>query len=171
MSDMKRVAALALIMLIALALAASAETDDELLIQQIDDYFTMTRNEIIEQLGPGYEEVAAGPEGVCDGYYYEELGMVFAFYPDSDSLEMIDCYPEFKIRGVGVGSQFTEIMAALGETEIVETWLELPIYTAYMVRYRFGNSDFSFISFEKDEPVHMLFINETFEMYGEEDLS
>lgn len=141
-----------------LSSAETSETADESLIRQIDEYFTMTRKEIIEKLGSDYVIEPAGPEGACDGYYYEELGMAFAFYPDSDVLELIDCYPDFKIHGVGIGSLFPEILEALGDTEIIETWLELPIYTAFMVRYRFGNADYSFIAFEEDAPVHILWI-------------
>lgn len=121
----------------------------------------MTREEILEKLGAYFTVVPAGPEGVCDGYYYEDLGMAFAFYPDNDTLELIDCYPYFKIHGVGTGSLFSEILEALGDTEIVETWLELPIYTAFMVRYRLGNADYSFIAFEEDVPVHILWIYQT----------
>jgi len=113
--------------------------------------------------------VAAGPEGVCDGYLYEELGMAFAFYPDDEILDSIDCYPNFKIHGVGIGNDFSEIMEALGDTEIVETWLELPIYTVYMVRYRLGDSDFSFIAFEEDAPAHSLWIHQAFTTGSEDD--
>jgi hypothetical protein len=139
---------------------SSAKTADELLIKQIDEYFTMTKEEIIGKLGQDFSVVAAGPEGICDGYFYEDLGMAFAFYPDEEILDSIDCYPNFKIHGVGIGNDFSEIMEALGDTEIVETWLELPIYTVYMVRYRLGNSDFSFIAFEEDAPVYSFWIHQ-----------
>ena len=166
---MKRVIALALIMLMAFALTARAEEDNEQLIRQIDSYFAMTRDELIETLGPDYEEVAAGPEGVCDGYYYEELGLIFAYYPDDDTLEMIDCDAEFRINGVGAGSLLSEVVEALGETEIVETWVETPDYPAYMVRYLLGDSDYRFISFEKDGAVDIFYIISAVGMYEEGD--
>ena len=167
---MKRVIALALVILMAFALAARAESYDDQLIRQIDYYFTMTRDELIETLGPDYEDVAAGPEGVCDGYYYEELGLIFAFYPDDDILEMIDCAPEFKIYGVGAGSLLSEVAEALGETEIIETWVETPDHPAYMVRYILGDSDYRFISFEKDGPVDIFYIISAIYMFEEEEV-
>lgn len=143
-----------------LMLKATADVADESLVKQIDVFFTRSKAEIIEKLGSDYTVLPAGPEGVCDGYYYEDLGMSFAFYPDSDTLELIDCYPNFKIHGVGTGSLFSEILEALGDAEIVETWLELPIYTAFMVQYHLGNAEYSFIAFEKDAPVHILWISQ-----------
>lgn len=134
---------------------------DKNLITQIDEYFTMPKEKIIEQLGPDYEVVDAGPEGVCEGYFYEELGMTFAFYPDSDTLDSIDCDPNFKIHGVGIGSLFSEILEALGDAEIVETWIELPINKAFMLRYSLGNCEYSFIAFEKDAPADILWIHQT----------
>lgn len=131
------------------------------LITQIDEYFTMPKEKIIDTLGPNYEVVYAGPEGVCEGYFYEELGMTFAFYPDSDTLDSIDCDPNFKIQGVGIGSLFSEILEALGDAEIVETWIELPSNEAFMLRYSLGNCEYSFIAFEKDAPVDMLWIHQT----------
>jgi len=166
---MKRIFALALVMLMAFALAARTEMDDEQLIQQIDSYFTMTRDELIETLGPDFEEVAAGPEGVCDGYYYEELGLIFAYYPDDDTLEMIDCDEAFRINGVGAGSLLSEVVEALGESEIIETWVETPDHPAYMVRYILGNSDYRFLSFEKDGPVDIFYIISAIGMYEEGD--
>jgi len=166
---MKRVITLALVMLMAFALTARAEEVDEQLISQIDSYFAMTRYELIETLGPDYEEVAAGPEGVCDGYYYEELGLIFAYYRDDDFLEMIDCDEAFRINGVGAGSLLSEVVEALGETEIIETWVEIPDYPAYMVRYLLGDSDYRFIAFEKDEPVDFIYIISAIGMYEEGD--
>ena len=132
---------------------------DEPLIAQIDAFLSMSREEIIGQLGMGFEEVAAGPEGAMDGYFYEDLGMTFAFYPDSDAPEIIDCAPAFRIHGVGSGSSFSEIMEALGPAEIIETWMELPIYTVYMVEYRLGNCDYCFIALEEDGPADLLWIS------------
>lgn len=157
---------LAIVMVFALAACAAQGTvseeapkgPDEALIQQIDAYFTMTKDEILEQHGPDYEVLSAGPEGVCDGYCYEELGMTFAFYPDEDALEMIECDENFKICGVGVGSLFSEIIETLGENEIKETWIELPIYTAFVVEYRWGATDYNFVSFDQDGPVDSLWI-------------
>ena len=168
-NKMAVVLAILLTFFVAIGIAAEERTDgvsttgiaDEPLITQIDEYFNMTREEIIGALGSNFSVVPAGPEGVCDGYLYEDLGMAFAFYPDSEILDSIDCYPNFKIHGVGIGNRFSEIMEALGDTEIVETWLELPIYTVYMVRYRLGNSEFSFIAFEEDAPVDSLWIHQT----------
>lgn len=133
---------------------------DALLIGQIDALLSMSRDEIIEKLGPDYEEVYAGPEGAMDGYYYEDVGMAFAFYPDSATPEIINCYPDFKINGVGPGSLFSEIMEALGDAEIIETWLELPIYTVYMIEYRLGNSNYCFIALEEDGPADILWISQ-----------
>lgn len=141
-------------------LSTTAESTDELLIKQIDEFFTLSKAEIIEKLGSNYIVVPAGPEGACDGYFFEDLGMAFAFYPDSDILELIDCYPNFKIHGVGIGCFFPEIMEALGDAEIIETWLELPIYTVFMVRYHFGNVEYSFIALEEDKPVDILWIHQ-----------
>jgi hypothetical protein len=143
--------------------AAGAKTTDEPLIRQIDEFLTMSREEIIEKLGPDYSVEPAGPEGAMDGYYYKNSGMTFAFYPDSDVVELIDCDPNFKIHGVGPGSLFSEILEALGETEIVETWIELPVYTAYIARYKFGNSAYCFTAFEKDGPAHLLRIYQMIE--------
>lgn len=148
-----------LVLAICMSLCACAETytlDDELLIKQIDAYFTMSKEEIIETLGPDFLVVPAGPEGAMDGYFYEDIGMAFAFYSDSKVPELIDCYPNFRIHGVGEGSLFSEIFEALGDTEIIETWMELPIYTVYMVQYQLGDALYSFFAFEEGAPVHLL---------------
>jgi len=137
---------------------ATPQVPDDALIQQIDAFFAMTRDEIIAMLGPDFEVEPAGPEGVCDGYFYEDLGLTFAFYPDEDALELIVGDANFRIGGVGVGSLFSEIMEALGDTEIIETWMELPIYTVFVLEYHWGDSTYSFISFDVDEPVHLLWI-------------
>ena len=132
---------------------------DALLAEQIDAFLSMSRDEILEMLGPDFEEVGAGPEGAMDGYFYENLGMAFAFYPDSDTPELIDCSPAFRLGGVGPGSLFSEIMEALGPAEVIETWLELPIYTVYAIEYFFGHSSYCFIALEKDGPADILQIS------------
>ncbi|MCL1854709.1 MAG: leucine-rich repeat domain-containing protein [Clostridia bacterium] len=142
--------------------ASPASAADVLQIRKINAFLSMSRDEIIEKLGPDFTEAPAGPEGAMDGYYYEDLGMAFAFYPDSDTPELIDCYPGFKINGVGPGSLFSEVMEALGRAEIIETWLELPIYTVYMIEYRLGNSDYCFIALAEDEPADILWISQGF---------
>jgi len=155
---MKRMLALLLTLLIAATPAAQAENTDELLIQVIEACFSMTREEIIEAFGPNFEEVAAGPEGVCDGYYYEEVGITFAFYPDTDELDSISCDESFRIYGVGVGSYLTEIIETLDDVEIIETWVETPYNKAFMVPFSYGNIHFNFIAFDKDTPVDLLWI-------------
>ncbi|MCL2811340.1 MAG: hypothetical protein FWD25_05550 [Clostridia bacterium] len=137
---------------------ATPQVPDEALIQQIDSYFTMTKNEILAKHGPGYVVEPTGPEGICDGYFYEDLGMAFAFYPDEDTLELIACDENFTIRGVGVGSLFWEIMESLGHTEIIETWMEHPDFVVYLMEYHWGDSVYSFISFDLNEPVHLFWI-------------
>ena len=137
---------------------AQVETPDNALIQQIGAYFAMPKDQLIATLGPGYEVAPAGPEGVCDGYFYEELGLTFAFYPDEDELEMIDCDEPFKLNGVGAGNLFAEITAALGDNEIQETWIELPEYTAFMLEYQWGEIVYVFIAFDADRPVDSFWI-------------
>lgn len=80
------------------------------LTEQIDELLTMPGEEIIQKPGPDYAVEPAGPEGALDGYSYEDLGMPFAFYPGSDTPDLVDCYPNFKICGMGIGSRFSEIM-------------------------------------------------------------
>ena len=143
-------------------------TADALQIKQIDAFLSMSRDEIIEKCGPDYEEVGTGPEGAMDGYYYEDLGMVFAFYPDSDTPELIHCYPSFQIGGVGLGSLFTEVTEALGRAEIEKTWLELPIYTVYKIEYKLGNSNYCFIALEEDGPVDILWISQNHDEAAED---
>lgn len=46
-----------------LAPSTTAETDDDLLIKQIDEFFTLPKVEIIEKFGADYTVVPAGPEG------------------------------------------------------------------------------------------------------------
>jgi len=147
----------ALLMAFALTVCA-AQGPDDALAQQIDAYFAMTKDEIIAMLGPDYVVEPAGPEGVCDGYFYEDLGMSFAFYPDEDTLELIACDDNFMIGGVGVGNLFAEIMDALGDTEIIESWMELPEFTVFLLEYQWSDAVYSFISFDVDEPVHLLWI-------------
>ena len=135
---------------------ARSETADDLLIEQIDAYLAMSREEIVEKLGPDYTVEPIGPEGALDGYCYEDLGMAFAFYFDSDTPDFIDCYPNFRIRGVGIGSLFSEVFEALGEAEIIETWLADPDDKAFMVQYELGNAVYDFVAFEADGPVYIL---------------
>ena len=118
----------------------------------------MSREEIIEKLGPLYTVEPVGPEGGLDGYFYEDLGMAFAFYEDSETPDFIECYPRFKIRGVGIGSLFSEIMEALGNTEIIETWLENPDDKAFKIYYQLDEAIFIFVGFEEDGPVYSLHI-------------
>ena len=141
------------------ALGNPPKDADALRIGQIDEFLSLSGEEIIAKLGPGFEAVAAGPEGAMDGYCYEALGMTFAFYPDSVMPDLIECGPGFRISGVGVGSLFSEILEALGDAEITETWLELPDYTVYLIDYQLGNGIYSFIAFEKDGPADMLWIS------------
>jgi len=136
-----------------------SETTDELLIEQIDEFLAMSREEIIKKLGPDYSVEPVGPEGALDGYYYEDLGMAFAFYADSDMPDFIECYPNFRIRGVGIGSLFSEIMEALGNTEIFETWLAHPDDKGFIVYYLLGGATYSFVAFEIDGPVYILRIS------------
>jgi len=157
------VSALAVLTVFALAVCAaqaapSSPVPDETLIQQMDAYFAMTKDEILAMLGADYQVVPAGPEGVCDGYFYEELGLTFAFYPDEDALELIDCDEPFRFNGVGTGSLFSEITAALGDGEINETWMELPEYTVFTLAYHWGDTVYCFIAFEADEPVSTFWI-------------
>ena len=131
-------------------------TADELLMEQIDGFLTMSREEIIKKLGPDYSVEFVGPEGALDGYYYEDLGMAFAFYADSDIPDFIECYPNFKIYGVGIGSLFPEIVEALGDTEVFETWLAHPDDKAFIAYYQLGDAMYSFVAFEEDGPVYIL---------------
>jgi len=139
--------------LTARAAQAAPQVPDETPLRQMDAYFAMTKGEILAMHGPGYQVVPAGPEGVCDGYFYEDLGLTFAFYPDEDALELIDCDESFKLNGVGAGNLFSEITEALGDTEIIETWMELPEYTVFMLAYHWGDTVYCFLAFEADEPV------------------
>jgi len=139
--------------------AVRSETAAEPLIEQIDELLTMSREEIIKKLGPDYSVEPVGPEGALDGYYYENLGMAFAFYADSDIPDFIECYPNFKIHGVGIGSLFSEIMEALGDTEIFETWLAHPDDKAFIVYYQLGDAMYSFVAFEEDGCVYILRIS------------
>jgi len=156
--------ALAIVLVFALtacaaqATAVDLEEEGEGLLRQILTYLAMTKDELIVTLGQDYTIEPAGPEGVCDGYFYEDLGMTFAFYPDEDTLELIACDSNFRMDGVGVGSLFSEIMDVFGDTEIIESWMELPEYTIYLLEYQWGEAVFSFISFDVDEPVHLLWI-------------
>jgi len=155
---MKRILAFAMALLLASAPAALAEAEGEPTLKAIEACFLMTRDQLAEALGPDFELVQAGPEGVCDGYYYKNLGLVFAFYPDEDELDSISCETGFQIRGVGAGSLFSEVIEALGDAQVMETWIETPYNKAFMVQYRWGDIHYSFISFDEGGPVDLFWI-------------
>ena len=125
------------------------ENTDEMLVKQIDEYFSMTKQQIIEKEGSNYEEVFAGAEGSMEGLEYASLGLTFAFYEDT-LLELIECDPKFKIYGAGSGMSFSEIMEHLGEAEIKDTWVETPDHPAFVIEYQLGNCIYMFLSFESD---------------------
>jgi len=131
----------------------------EQLIAQIDELLTLSKEEIIDKLGPDYVVEPEGPEGALDGYYYKDLGMSFAFYPDSTMPDLIECYEGFHLYGVGIGNRLSEVTEALGDSGVYETWLIDPEDKAYMLSYQFGNALYSFIAFEEDGPVYILRIN------------
>ena len=131
----------------------------EQLVAQIDELLTLSKEEIIDKLGPDYVVEPVGPEGALDGYYYKDLGMAFAFYPDSTVPDIIECYEGFHLYGIGIGNRLSEVTEALGDSGVNETWLMGPEDKAYMLSYQFGNAMYSFIAFEEDGPVYILRIN------------
>jgi len=56
---------------------------------EIDNFLNMTKKEVLNHFGEEYEIVRAGAEGAYDGYFYEEQGLTFIFFPDGLTLEML----------------------------------------------------------------------------------
>ena len=124
------------------------ENTDEALQNQIDAYFNMTKQELIEKEGSDFKVVQTGAEGLLEGLHYENLGLTFTF-DDDNTLGFIDCDPSFKIYGVGTGMSFSEIMECLGDTEINEFYMEM-YYLVSSINYQFGNSIYVFTSYWGD---------------------
>lgn len=76
--------------------------------------------------------VSSGSEGTYEGYYYKDLGLTYIF---NHKLLWIDCDDNIDIHGARPGMTFEEIMKVLGDTEIEDTFIEIPENKAYEICY------------------------------------
>jgi len=133
------------------------DIDNELLIpittKDIENFFNMTKNEVIKQLGENYKLVHTGAEGTYEGYYYERYGLTFIF-EYNDAVIGIEGSEKYCINGASPGMRFEQIQEHLGPSKIIETWIgnpELfgnPDFATYMIEYRIGKCKYSFYSLE-----------------------
>lgn len=101
---------------------------------EIKDMFLTLQDDLLAKLGDGYEIVPSGSEGAYEGYYYKDLGLTFIF---NHKLLWIDCDNNVDIHGARPGMTFEEIMKVLGDTEIEDTFIEIPENKAYEISYDF----------------------------------
>lgn len=101
---------------------------------EIKEMILTLQEDLQEKLGEGYEIVPSGSEGTYEGYYYKDLGLTFIF---NHKLLWIDCDNNVDIHGASPGMTFEEIMEVLGNTEIQDTFIEIPENKAYEISYDF----------------------------------
>ena len=136
--------------LLACAAASAGPAPREVTLEEIEGFFRMTEEELIEALGDDYVWTPTGGEGWLDGMEYAELGLIFAYFED-EGLLFLDCLPTFEFRGVRADEMsFAEIMGVWGETTIHETWVETPDHPAFALEYYIGDCFFMFLSFDAD---------------------
>jgi len=90
-------------------------------IKQIDEYFNMTKRQIIEKEGPGAEYLTLpdNPYAVVSSIEYLDLGLSFVFDENDNAVETITCHPWYGILNALNDSTYWEIMERLGDTRIV----------------------------------------------------
>lgn len=113
----------------------------------------LTKKEVEEILGTGFEEVATGPEGTMMGYNYEDIGINLAFYSFGDGeerVEFIYLFGDANVNGAKSGMNFSEIKSKLGDTSVKNTFVEIPENKAYELEYEIDNCILSFTSYQPD---------------------
>lgn len=126
---------------------------------EIDRYFTMTKGELLEELGDEYEFLLDGPEASYDGYRYHTIGLTFAF--EYEDLMHIGCSENFVVNGAHAGMTFSEIMKHLGSTEVKFSVWEFEGRNkneVYRIEYEIGNCIFEFSSYDQDGSNSRLYI-------------
>lgn len=136
---------------------SNAELLDNITSEDVDRFFDMTKDEVIKLFGDNYEVVGAGAEGSYEGYYYKNYGLTFVFQY-SDDVIGIDTDDKFDINGARTGMNFAQIQEHLGETEVIETWMEAPENIVYEVVYFIGKCKYIFYSVEFNGDNSWLFI-------------
>jgi hypothetical protein len=116
---------------------------------EIDNFFDMTKDEVLKFLGEKYTIIRVGAEGAYEGYYYKEHDLAFSFWPDN-TLASIFAFENFNVNGAYAGMNFALIQEHLGESTINEIWIEDPVHTAYEIEYVIGKCKYFFYSWNFD---------------------
>jgi len=115
--------------------------------EMIDTLFTMKKDEILKEFGLEYKIIGVGYEHTIDGYCYEDKGLIFSFNKNGEILAIYGNFG-FDIIGIKDGMNFQQIQDILGETEIKETFVQIPFYIAYKLEYIFGDCLYEFKAFD-----------------------
>lgn len=113
----------------------------------------LTKKEVEEILGTGFEEVATGPEGSMMGYNYEDIGINLAFYNFGDGVERVEfiyLFGDANVNGAKSGMNFSEIKSKMGDTPVKNAFVETPENKAYKLEYEIDNCILSFMSYQLD---------------------
>jgi len=139
----------------------NTEKINDSILSDIERYLLMTKSQLIEELGNGYEEVDAGAEGTEIVYYYKELGLTFSFSDDNEVVN-VDCDKTVNINGARAGMNFSQIQAVLGKQKIrkhtVQTFESEEGEVYYEMCYSIGNCLVFFQSFSKDGSDSTVFV-------------
>ncbi len=131
------------------------------ILSDIERYLLMTKSQLIEELGDGYEEIETGAEGLIIAYYYKELGLTFSFSDDNEVVN-VDCDKTVNINGARARMNFSQIQAVLGKRKIerytVQTFESEEEEVYYEISYSIGNCLVYFRSFSEDGSDSEVFV-------------
>lgn len=128
-------------------------------ISDLQNYFTMKRNELIPKLGNKYELVDSGAEGTNQGYYYKEKGITLVFNDIDYSFEQspliwVECDADkLDLNGLTPDMNFSQIQERIGKGEITKDKIEEIIWQHdywYTMTYKIGHILLEFRSFSED---------------------
>lgn len=112
---------------------------------------------MVEAIGPNHVEVT-----LEDGSSFR------AYWPSEDTVWSISVSDNVEIQGVRQGMNFEQIQEYFGAAEIIETWIEYVIHTAYMIEYQIGSGWYRFYSFESDGTDSFLDISRIMPVFSSE---
>ncbi|HBC74997.1 MAG TPA: hypothetical protein DC017_09165 [Candidatus Wallbacteria bacterium] len=110
------------------------------------------KKDILDKLGRGYKIVPSGGEGLCDGYYYEKLGLTLIFEQHNKKNPRVDWIKfdrQVEINGLRSGMDFEQIFRKVKKVPVYKEKVFDSNYNEYEINIIMKNGLY-FINFCSD---------------------
>jgi hypothetical protein len=118
-------------------------------IEDISDFFSMKKADIIKMLGSNYEEGTLAIDECTvpiNALMYHDKLTFFGLQEDDSEPTRIECADTVEIAGLRNGMTFDSIQKLLGNTTVIKTWISNQDNIAYRLDYDLGKVKVSILS-------------------------